>query len=110
MPNILYLWPVPVITALVAFWLGRSLENGREIAPFIATIGLFLLGYLGLAISNFPYLVPPSVTVWQAAAAPASQIFLLLGTLLLLPIIIGYVVFVYWVFRGKVKAGESYEH
>jgi cytochrome d ubiquinol oxidase subunit II len=110
MPNILYLWPVPVVTALAAFWLGRSLEKGREIAPFIATIALFLLGYLGLAISNFPYLVPPSITVWQAAAAPASQIFLLLGTLLLLPIIIGYVVFVYWVFRGKVKAGESYEH
>jgi cytochrome d ubiquinol oxidase subunit II len=110
LPNILYLWPVPVVTALAAFWLGRSLEKGRDIAPFVATIVLFLLGYLGLAISSFPYLVPPSVTVWQAAAAPESQIFLLLGTLMLLPIIIGYIVFVYWVFRGKVKAGESYEH
>ena len=65
---------------------------------------------LGLAISSFPYLVPPSLTVWQAAAAPASQIFLLLGTLMLLPIVIGYIVFVYWLFRGKVMAGESYEH
>lgn len=110
LPNILYLWPVPVITALVAFWLGRALERGRDITPFLATLILFLLGYLGLVISNFPYLVPPSLTVWQTAAAPASQIFLLLGTLLLLPLIIGYIVFVYWLFRGKVKAGESYEH
>jgi cytochrome d ubiquinol oxidase subunit II len=110
LPNILYLWPVPVVSAAVAFWLWRSLERGREITPFIATIILFLLGYLGLVISNFPYLVPPSLTVWQTAAAPASQIFMLLGTLLLLPIIIGYIVFVFWLFRGKVKAGESYEH
>ena len=61
--------------------------------PFLAAIALFMLGYLGLVISNFPYLVPPSLTVWDTAAAPASQIFMLLGTLLLLPFVIGYVVF-----------------
>ena len=110
LPNILYLWPVPVVTLAVAFWLGSSLQKGREVVPFLATIGLFLLGYLGLVISNFPYLVPPSLTVWQTAAAPSSQIFMLLGTLLLLPFVLGYIVFVYWLFRGKVKAGESYEH
>jgi cytochrome d ubiquinol oxidase subunit II len=110
LPNIFYLWPVPVVTLAVAFLLWRSLERGGEVVPFLATIGLFLLGYLGLVISNFPYLVPPSLTVWQTAAAPASQIFMLLGTLMLLPIILGYIVFVYWLFRGKVKAGESYEH
>jgi cytochrome d ubiquinol oxidase subunit II len=110
LPNIFYLWPVPVVTLAVAFLLWRSLEKGGEVVPFLATIGLFLLGYLGLVISNFPYLVPPSLTVWQTAAAPASQIFMLLGTLMLLPIILGYIVFVYWLFRGKVKAGESYEH
>ena len=66
------------------------------------------LGYLGLAISVFPYLVPPSITIWDAAAAPASQIFMLLGTLPLLPIILIYTGFVYYVFRGKVKEGEGY--
>jgi cytochrome d ubiquinol oxidase subunit II len=71
-------------------------------------MALFLLGYLGLVISNFPYLVPPSLTVWDTAAVPASQIFMLLGTLLLLPIVIGYIVFIYWLFRGKVHEGESY--
>ena len=59
-------------------------------------------------ISTFPYLVPPTLTVWQTAAAPASQMFLLVGTVPLLPIILGYIVFVYWVFRGKVREGEGY--
>jgi cytochrome d ubiquinol oxidase subunit II len=69
---------------------------------------MFLLGFLGLLISNIPYLVPASMTVWDAAAAPSSQLFLLIGTLLLLPIILGYTIFVYWTFRGKVRAGEGY--
>jgi cytochrome d ubiquinol oxidase subunit II len=108
LPNFYFLWPVPVATALVAFAAWRWLENGRDIPPFLAAIGLFLLGYLGLVISDFPYLVPPSLTVWDTAAAPASQIFMLFGTLLLLPFVLGYVVFIYWLFRGKVRAGESY--
>jgi len=107
-PNILFLWPVPVVTALVAWFGWRSLERGREAAPFIAAVALFLLGYLGLVISTFPYLVPPSLTIWDTAAAPASQIFMLLGTLLLLPIVLGYTGMIYWLFRGKVRAGESY--
>ena len=107
-PNILFLWPVPLVTALVAFTCWRALERGREVVPFLAAIGLFLLGYLGLVISVFPYLVPPSLTIWQTAAVPASQIFMLIGTLLLLPVIFGYVTFVYWIFRGKVREGESY--
>ena len=108
LPNFYFLWPVPVVTALVAFAAWRWLEQGRDVPPFLATIGLFLLGYLGLVISSFPYLVPPTLTVWDVAAAPASQIFMLFGTLLLLPMIIGYIVFIFWLFRGKVHAGESY--
>jgi cytochrome d ubiquinol oxidase subunit II len=108
LPNFYFLWPVPVVTALVAFLLWRWLEKGREVPPFLAVIALFLLGYLGLVISNFPYLVPPSLTVWETAAAPASQIFMLLGTLVLLPLILGYIAFIYWLFRGKVREGESY--
>jgi cytochrome d ubiquinol oxidase subunit II len=108
LPNFLFLWPVPVVTALVAFLCWRGIERGREVPPFLGAIALFMLGYLGLVISNFPYLVPPSLTVWETAAVPASQIFMLLGTLLLLPFVIGYVVLVYWLFRGKVREGESY--
>jgi cytochrome d ubiquinol oxidase subunit II len=109
-PNIFYLWPLPVLTALTAFAEWRWLASGRELPPFIATIALFLFGYLGLAISVFPYLVPPSLTIWQTAAAPSSQTFMLVGTVVMLPIILGYVVFVYWIFRGKVREGESYHH
>lgn len=108
LPNFYFLWPVPVVTALTAWLAWHWLETGRDVPPFLATVVLFLLGYLGLVISNFPYLVPPSLTVWDTAAPPASQIFMLLGTLILLPIIIGYVVFIYWLFRGKVREGESY--
>jgi len=108
LPNILFLWPVPIVTALVAFMAWRWLERGRDFGPFFATIVLFLLGYTGLAISVYPYLVPPTLTIWDTAAAPASQIFMLLGTLPLLPIILGYTAFIYWLFRGKVREGESY--
>ena len=107
-PNIYFLWPVPLVTALTALMAWRWLDAGREVPPFLASIALFLLGYLGLVISTFPYLVPPTLTIWQTAAAPASQIFMLVGTVALLPVILGYIVFVYWLFRGKVREGEGY--
>src|SRR5262245_22426349 len=108
LPNILFLWPVPAITALTAYLAWRWLEGGREVPPFIAAIVLFMLGYAGLAISVFPYLVPYALTVWDAAAAPSSQLFMLLGTLPLLPIILMYTGFVYYIFRGKLREGEGY--
>jgi cytochrome d ubiquinol oxidase subunit II len=107
-PNIYFLWPVPLVTALLALMTWRWLRQGREVPPFLAAIGLFLLGYLGLVISTFPYLVPPSLTVWDTAAVPASQIFMLIGTLVLLPMVLIYTGFVYWLFRGKVRPGEGY--
>jgi len=106
--NFVFLWPVPLVTALLA-WLGwRWLDSGEEFRPFLAAIGLFLLGYMGLAISWFPYLVPPSLTIWQAAAVPSTQVFLLIGVLLLLPLNLAYIAYVYWLFRGKVREGEGY--
>jgi cytochrome bd ubiquinol oxidase subunit II len=108
MPNILLLWPVPLLTLLTALMAWRWLDQRREVLPFLASIALFLFGYLGLVISTFPYLVPPVITLYEAAAHPKSQIFMLVGTAALLPIILGYVVFVYWIFRGKVREGEGY--
>jgi cytochrome d ubiquinol oxidase subunit II len=107
-PNTLFLAPLPIITAVVAWWLWLSLKRGRDLAPFVAAMGLFGLCYLGLAISLFPYVVPHTVTLWQAAGAPQSQAFLLLGTLFLLPIIITYTGWSYWVFRGKVRSDVGY--
>jgi cytochrome bd ubiquinol oxidase subunit II len=109
LPNFIFFSPVPLVTALVALacwkWIA---DERREVLPFVCAIALFFLGYSGLVISNFPYLVPPTLTVWQTAAAPASQIFMLFGTLFMLPIILGYTAFVYWLFRGKIREGEGY--
>jgi cytochrome d ubiquinol oxidase subunit II len=108
LPNIFYLWPVPLVTALTALAAWRTLAHGRQVAPFAAAIGLFLLGFLGLVISSFPYLVPPALTIWETAAAPKSQLFMLIGTLVLLPLVFAHTAYVYWLFRGKIGPGESY--
>ena len=108
-PNIAYLAPVPLLTALAAWRLYRGIQDGREYSPFLLAIALFLLGYLGLAISLFPYIVPPNVTVWQAANTVNSQLFALVGFSIVMPLTFLYTGYAYWVFRGKVaeeiKAG-----
>ena len=108
MPNLLYLSPVPVLTALASYLCWQGLETRHDIKPFAGAICLFLLGLIGLAISTLPYLVPPSLSIWDAAAHPSSQMFMLAGTLVMLPVILGYTVFVYRTFRGKVRVGEGY--
>jgi cytochrome d ubiquinol oxidase subunit II len=107
-PNIAFLSPVPVVTAAIAWWLWRSLGRQRDTAPFIGALGMFAMCYLGLAISLFPYIVPHTLTLWDAAGAPKAQAFLLVGTLILLPVIFGYTGWSYWVFRGKVRSGAGY--
>jgi cytochrome d ubiquinol oxidase subunit II len=108
LPNLFYLWPIPLVTALVGYLIFVWLRRGDDVKPFIGSVVLFLLGYCGLVISTWPYLVPPHLTFWDTAAAPASQLFLLVGTVFLLPVILGYTVFVYWMFRGKIGPGEGY--
>jgi cytochrome d ubiquinol oxidase subunit II len=109
MPNLLMLLPIPILTIWVWIALLRSIGNREnEARPFICSISLFALCYLGLAISVFPYMVPRALTIWDAAAAPASQAFLLVGVAVLLPIILLYSAYSYWVFRGKVTAASGY--
>ncbi len=108
LPNFFYLSPIPVLTAIAALTVWRGLETGHDRTPFFGTVALFLLGFAGLAISTLPYLVPPSITIWDSAAHPSSQLFMLIGTAAFLPLILGYTAFVYWTFRGKVKSGEGY--
>jgi cytochrome d ubiquinol oxidase subunit II len=107
-PNIVFLSPVPIVTAGLVFLVWRSIERRAEFFPFIGAIGLFTMGYIGLAISLWPNIVPHSISLWDAAAGPRAQAFLLMGTLFLLPIIVGYTAWSYWVFRGKVRAGVGY--
>jgi cytochrome d ubiquinol oxidase subunit II len=107
-PNLALLSPVPIVTLGLALWLWHALSRRRDFAPFVAAIGLFTMGYLGLAISLWPNIVPHTISLWDAAAAPRAQAFLLVGTLFLLPVILGYTAWSYWVFRGKVRADIGY--
>jgi cytochrome bd ubiquinol oxidase subunit II len=107
-PNIALLAPVPLATAVVGFFTWRALNGRAEVTPFAGAIGLFTLSYLGIAISLFPMIVPYHFTLWEAASSPRTQAFLLVGTLFLLPIILVYSGWSYWVFRGKVRAEIGY--
>src|SRR5262249_45939050 len=103
-PNILILSPVSVAPALVALTTSRGLAGGG----FICAVGLFALSYIGITISLFPMIVPHHYTLMQAASPPGTQAFLLVGTLFLLPVILFYSGWSYWVFRGKVRADVGY--
>jgi cytochrome bd ubiquinol oxidase subunit II len=107
-PNIAYLAPVPIITAALTWYEWRAFGNGSDFAPFIGGLALFLMSYLGIAISMWPMIVPRHFTLDQAAAAESTQAFLLIGTLVLLPIILTYTAWSYWVFRGKVRGDVGY--
>jgi cytochrome d ubiquinol oxidase subunit II len=102
-PNIAFLAPIPLITAYAAYRLFRDLEQGRHVRPFFLAISLFLLGYLGLAVSLFPYIVPPKLTIWDTANTVSSQLFALVGFAIVLPINLAYTAYAYYVFRGKVE-------
>ena len=90
LPQILFLWPVPIATLAVVVWEWRALSGTVDAAPFIAAILLFLLAYLGVAISLWPMIVPYQFTLWQAASPPSTQAFLLVGALFLIPVILMY--------------------
>lgn len=106
-PNLLYLSPVPLLTAGMTLWLWRA-SRRREVLPFGLAIGLFTLSYLGLALSLWPNVIPPHVSIWQAASPPETQVFLLVGMAFLIPTILVYTFYSYWVFRGKVTADTGY--
>ena len=82
--------------------LDHFLRKGHDARPFLAALGLFVLGYAGIGISFYPYIVPTSLTIWEAAAPDESLAFLLYGAVILVPMILGYTAYAYWVFRGKV--------
>lgn len=103
-PSILWVAPVPLLVALASVAFVRSLKAGHEAAPFLLTLGIFLLCFIGLGISVFPDIVPGAVTIWEAATDRSSQVFMLWGTAAVLPMILGYTAWSYWVFRGKVQA------
>ena len=107
--NFWWLSPVPLLTLAVAAALWRSaVHPRRDLPPFLLSLALFVLGFLGLVLGMWPYLLPPSMTLWQAAAPASSLGFTLVGLVILLPVILGYTAWSYRVFRGKVRADTGY--
>jgi cytochrome d ubiquinol oxidase subunit II len=108
LPNLFWFLPVPLLVVLCMFALLRGLKNGAQIAPFLLTLALVFLSYSGLGISLWPNIVPPQITIWDAAAPPQSLGFALVGTLFIMPFVLMYTAWAYWVFRGKVRRGDGY--
>lgn len=107
-PNILLFSPVPVMVLACTYLLMRALMQRRQVAPFVYTLLLVFLAYSGLGISLWPNIIPPSISLWAAASPPQSQGFALVGALFIIPIILVYTAWAYYVFRGKVISGEGY--
>ena len=108
LPNFYWLSQVPLLTAVVGLLHWHTTRRGYHVAPFLLTMALFTLGYLGLAISLWPNIVPHSIPYWQAAAAPASQGFLMVGVAITMPAVLFYTAYSYYVFRGKVVRPLTY--
>jgi cytochrome bd ubiquinol oxidase subunit II len=107
-PAIVLTAPVPLAVIAVSVLLLKSLADRRDNRPFVLSLLLFVLSYAGLGISMYPYIVPQSITIWQAAAPERSQLFMLVGVAVLIPLILAYTGWAYWVFRGKVKPESGY--
>ena len=100
-PRILFTSQVPLLVVIASTWLFISLRQRREYAPFLMALALFTLGLVGLGVSVFPEIVPGQVSIHEAAAPDSSLIFMLVGAVILIPIILTYTAYSYWVFRGK---------
>ncbi len=101
MPNFAYLSFIPILTIFTLFMLFSTLYKNKEFQPFCYSVLLFALGYLGLILSIWPFTVPYQISLWQSAAIAESQSLMLVGAGLLLPIILGYTIYCYYIFRGK---------
>lgn len=108
LPNLFYFIPVPTLVAVTVLGIVRAIQLKKDKQPFVLTLALIALAYAGLAISMWPNIVPPSLSIWDASAPHSSQAFALVGVTIMVPIILIYTAYSYWVFRGKVKVGEGY--
>lgn len=107
-PRLLFVLPVPTLVFILTMTMGWGLIKRKDNIPFLSAIGLFLLCFAGLGIGISPYIVPRAITISEAAAPDKSLMFMLVGALILLPMILAYTAYSYWVFRGKVDANSGY--
>ncbi|KKW90348.1 cytochrome d ubiquinol oxidase subunit II [Sphingobium chungbukense] len=108
LPNLYFFLPVPLLVLVATALILRSLSRDSHAAPFLLTLLLLFLGYTGLGISLWPNIIPPGISIWDAASPPESLGFTLVGALFIIPFILAYTAWSYYVFRGKVRVGEGY--
>jgi cytochrome bd ubiquinol oxidase subunit II len=108
LPNLFWFIPVPLLVLLCTWALLRAVASNAHYSPFLLTLALIFLGYSGLGISLWPNIIPPSISIWDAAAPPQSQGFILVGALFIIPVILMYTAWSYYVFRGKVTEEDGY--
>ncbi|EPJ95003.1 MULTISPECIES: cytochrome d ubiquinol oxidase subunit II [Pseudomonas] len=108
LPNLFWFLPVPILVLVTMYSLLKAIARKAHYMPFLLTLVLIFLGYSGLGISLWPNIIPPSISIWDAAAPPQSQGFMLVGTLFIIPFILGYTFWSYYVFRGKVTHEDGY--
>ena len=108
MPGFLYTLPIPLALVFAIYKLFTGIARGQDVTPFLAAMAIFVISFIGIGISFYPYMVPPSLTIWDTAAPDASLKFALVGTVVLIPLILGYTAYAYWVFRGKIDPENGY--
>ncbi|SDG53377.1 cytochrome d ubiquinol oxidase subunit II [Pseudomonas benzenivorans] len=108
LPNLFWFLPVPLLVLLCTWALLRAVVSNAHYSPFLLTLTLIFLGYSGLGISLWPHIIPPAISIWEAAAPPQSQGFILVGALFIIPFILMYTAWSYYVFRGKVREEDGY--
>ena len=108
LPGSLISMLVPVVMIGLTWSFFTGLNDGKDLQPFLSALGFFVVSFIGIGISFYPLMVPPSLTIWQAAAPDESLAFTLIGATILIPLILTYTAYAYWVFRGKLDPAEGY--
>jgi cytochrome d ubiquinol oxidase subunit II len=108
LPGSLISMVVPLLMLALTWTFFAGLNDQKDLQPFLSALGFFVLSFIGIGISFYPMIIPPSLTIWQAAAPDESLAFALVGTVILIPIILAYTAYAYWVFRGKMDPNEGY--
>jgi cytochrome d ubiquinol oxidase subunit II len=108
LPGSLWTMIVPVVMLALVWSFFRGLNDLKDLQPFLSALGFFTVSFIGIGISFYPMMVPPSLSIWDVAAPDSSLAFALVGAVILIPIILGYTAYAYWVFRGKMDPAEGY--
>ena len=108
LPGALWSVVMPAVMLALTFLFFTGLRDHKDLQPFLSALGFFVAGFVGIGISFYPHMVPPDLTIWEAAAPDSSLAFALVGAVVLIPLILGYTAYAYWVFRGKIDPDEGY--